>query len=180
MSALRHSTGHRDRLSWIVSQTVSRPAVIPGRSGASVPDRLEVVLAELDRQLEEVREQCSGLATRAGIGVTATAVAAALFVEKMEKVKTGEVMALLLFGVATVAALGALVPTLSPGPRVSQLAIWAISTPASRSISELFTAKATLLEGNRTRLRLMTWAFYLQALLVITAVTVALIVTARR
>jgi hypothetical protein len=57
-----------------------------------------------------VRDQCNGLATRAGLLITASALAASLFVEDMEKIKTGEVFALSLFGLATIVGVVTLVP----------------------------------------------------------------------
>ena len=55
-------------------------------------DRLETLFAEVG-PLAQVRDQCNGLVTRAGLLIGANAVAASVLIAKMEKAKSGEIAA---------------------------------------------------------------------------------------
>jgi hypothetical protein len=144
-----------------------------------VTDRLDRLFDEVDRQLGEVQEQAHGIATRAGLLVTITGVAAAVLVANIDKIQDGEMLAFVALGLATVAGVFAILPTLERGPTPAALTGWA-KGHAKTAVEELFKSKIMQLDGNRQRLALMTWAFYLQVVMVLAAVVIALVVAARR
>jgi hypothetical protein len=62
-------------------------------SRIQVADRVDRIFDEVDRQLVKVREQCTALAARAGLLLSATAIAAAVFVTDLDRVDGGEYLA---------------------------------------------------------------------------------------
>lgn len=148
--------------------------------GDWVTNRLDFMFAELDRQLHQTQQHASTQSQRAGLVTSASTLAATVFVTDLDKIKGGEIFALVLFGFATVAGIVALVPALLVGPTPTKLTNWSTSNPAGQAVTALYDAKVTTLEANLYRLAIMTWAFYLQVVTVLGAVVVALVVTARR
>lgn len=142
-----------------------------------VTDRL---FAEVDRQLVEVREQSTGLATRSGLLISVTAVAAAVLLANLGRVKTGDVIAFVALGVAALAGVVTVIPGLELGPRAIYLARWAIEHPPQQALTALYEAKLLTLEANHRRLAFMTWTFCLQGVAVLVAVLLALTAAARR
>ena len=143
-------------------------------------DRLQVLFTEVDRQLVQTQQHANTQAQRSGLVVSITALAAAVFVSELERVKTGEVLALLLFGIALVSSLGALLPSLTVGPNPASLTRWATSTPAAQAVTMLYDAKVDLIGAHVRRLAIMSYVFYLQVVTALGAVIVAIVVTAAR
>jgi hypothetical protein len=138
------------------------------------------MFAEVDRQLAEVREQCNSVATRSGLLISANAVAAAVLVAGLNKVNGGELVAFAALGIATLAGIATLFPGLETGPNTVNLTGWATSSPAQTAVADLYSAKVIALTANRQRMAVMTWAFYLQGVLTLVAVVLALVVAGRR
>ncbi|BFU47413.1 hypothetical protein [Krasilnikovia sp. MM14-A1004] len=141
------------------------------------------MFAELDRQLEHVRTQIDAIATRSGFLVATTAVAAAVLAARIQTGKFNVQGALWALGIAGVLGTLTLVPLLGPGPSPGQLMRWANAhDPNARTnaVAELYHAKLMLLEGNRTRLALMTGTFYLQGIAVVVAIILSLVSTLGR
>lgn len=134
------------------------------------------VFAEVDRQLEHVRAQTEAVATRSGLLVATTAVAAAVLAARIQTGKFDVGNALWALGVAAVLGIFTLIPYLRIGPDVVHLTTWgaASSGTTATATTELYQAKLIALGANRTRLVVMTCAFYLQCLAVIVAVVLAL------
>ena len=144
-------------------------------------DRRELLFAEVDRQLEEVREQANALATRSGVIISAVALVAAVFAVNLKEFKTGELFAVTLLAMTVFFGFFVLVPALSTGPLASSLTSWAASPPPDDPlINQLYAAKIIVLESNVRRLSTMTILFYLQIGVGLLAVVAALISVARR
>jgi hypothetical protein len=131
---------------------------------------LDYLFAELDRQLNQTQQHANTQAQRCGLAITASALAAALFVVNFDSIKGGEIASLCLFGVATLIGLGALVPALVVGPSPAKLAAWATMQPSRDATTALYDGKVTALEANLRRLAFMSSAFYLQVVSVVAAV----------
>jgi hypothetical protein len=65
-----------------------------------VADYIELLFAEVDRQLADVREQAKALTTRAGLLISVSAVAATVVVANLQRVKTGEILTFIALGAA--------------------------------------------------------------------------------
>lgn len=143
-------------------------------------DRLEHMFNEVDRQLEEIREQCSAIANRVGFLISASAVVAAILATKLDKIKGAEVAALITLGAATILGTLALVPRIVIGPETSSLTSWAAGPDPTVAVSSLYAAKIETINGNKSRLQFMTFAFYLQVVAVVAAVVTAIAATAGR
>jgi len=109
-----------------------------------VTERLDFLFAELDRQLNQAQQHANTQAQRSGLVVTVTALAAAVFASELDKVKTGEVIALMLFAIAMVVSIFALIPALASGPDPAKLSSWAVSSPAKQAVAALYDAKVLL------------------------------------
>jgi hypothetical protein len=134
-------------------------------------DRL---FTEIDRQLADVRATADGLATRAGLLISASALAAGLLGTRLPMLKTGlAVVALIALGTASVFGAVVLVPGLKVGPDVSTLSGW-FGEAETPTIKALYGAKLLALEGNRRRLAVMRTLFYAQGAFVVVAITVAI------
>jgi hypothetical protein len=149
-----------------------------GRSGggqdvaASIDDRL---FAEVDRQLAEVRTMADGLATRAGVLMSGSALVAGLLGTRLPMLQLGwAVAALVGLGIATVLGALVLVPNLVLGPMPVTLTGW-LGQDAQRTLEELFGAKVLALEGNATRLARMRVLFYFQTGSVVVAIGLAIV-----
>jgi hypothetical protein len=140
-----------------------------------VTDRLDFMFAEVDRQLEEVREQCNAVATRVGLLISASAVSATVLVANLDEIKGGEITAFVLLGVSTLVGILALLPGLEIGPEPFRVSSWAVSHPPNQAVTALFDAKQLSLVANRRRLDFMARAFYLQVGVVIAAIVAALL-----
>ena len=152
-------------------------------AGADEIGEIEVterLFAEVDRQLVEVREQSTGLATRSGLLTSVTAVAAAVLLANLGRVKMGDVIAFVALGVAALAGVVTVIPGLELGPRAIYLARWAIEHPPQQALTALYDAKLFTLEANHRRLAFMTWTFCLQSVAVLVAVVLALTAAAGR
>lgn len=141
-------------------------------------DRLH---AELDRQLEEVRAACDGLATRSGLLIAAIAAVAAVLAPRIDPkhhwdVLVGTAIAL---GISTVAGTSVLMPWLRIGPVTEVLQDW-INTASAQTSSQLFLAKNTILGANQRRMTVIRTLFTIQAIATIVAVGLALWYTASR
>lgn len=137
---------------------------------ASKSDRL---FAEVDRQLAEIRSAADGLATRAGIMMSATAVAAGVFSVSLTAQRNGLVVAaLIMLGIATLVGTTVLVPAMKFGPQASSLSNWS-GTGSADAIEQLYAAKLLALEANLARLALMRTAFYAQFSVVVLAIGLA-------
>lgn len=137
-------------------------------------DRLH---AEVDRQLGEIRSDCDGLATRAGIlltaaGVVATIVAARF--DKVPKLRPTLAGALLALGIAVTLGILTVVPWLRIAPRASFLQRWMSVGSSPRASNLLYDTKVTLLAGGVVRLLVMRTFFILQAVSTITAIGLGL------
>jgi hypothetical protein len=139
---------------------------------------LDRMFDEADRQLAEVRDEANGIATRAGLLVSVTALAAAVFAADLDTLHSGEIVTFVLLGAALLAALAAVTAYLKPGPDALSLKDWAADAPGNEGA--LYVAKLTQLSGNRTRLVVMRLAFYLQVVTVIAAVVAAIAAAAGR
>ncbi|MEU8296103.1 hypothetical protein AB0C04_02295 [Micromonospora sp. NPDC048909] len=138
------------------------------------------MFAELDRQLEHVRVQCDAIASRAGFLIATTAVAAAVLAARIQTGKLNVAGALWALGIAGALGVMTLVPLLHPGPRLVAVQRWAAAAGEKEqvdAVTELFLSKMLTLEGNRSRLLVMTVAFYLQGSAVVLAVVLALMQT---
>jgi hypothetical protein len=139
---------------------------------ASSDDRL---FAEVDRQLTEARMMADGLATRAGVLVSGSALVAGLLGTRLPMLQLGwAVAALVGLGIATVLGALVLVPGLVLGPMPVTLSAWLGQDP-ERSLKELYGAKVLALEGNATRLARMRVLFYFQTGSVVVAVGLAIV-----
>jgi flagellar biosynthesis protein FlhB len=140
-------------------------------------DRLH---AEVDRQLTEARAACDGLATRSGLLIAAAAAVAAILAPNIH---AGHhevllVLALITFGVATLAAIVTLMPWLAIGPLATSLASWASGKPSASTSSLLYDSKIVILMADLNRLLAMRIFFAIQAITTVTAVALALGYTA--
>jgi hypothetical protein len=110
---------------------------------ATKSDRL---MAEVDRQLTEVRTMADGLAVAALIGL----------------------------GLATTIGVLVLVPGLEVGPSPFDLGRWSEGT-SERTVETLYAAKVLTLVGNRDRLGRMRVVFYFQTAGVVVAIALAIV-----
>jgi hypothetical protein len=142
-------------------------------------DRLH---AELDRQLAEVRAACDGLATRSGLLVAAIAAVAAVLAPRINPGNHWVLLVLtaVALGLATLSAVGTLMPWLKVGPVTTWLASWMSGGSSATTSSELYVSKATILAANLNRLLVMRTLFAVQAITTISAVGLALWYTASR
>jgi hypothetical protein len=144
-----------------------------GRGMAADDDLLR---AEVDRQLAEVRAGCDGLATRAGILVAADSLAAAIVAPRVQADLHQSLLVLMLvaFGLSVVAGAVTLAPWLKVGPIATSLAGWlgAVATPTTSAL--LYDSKLAILMANLSRLLTMRIFFAIQALTTIIAVGLAL------
>jgi hypothetical protein len=140
-------------------------------------DRLH---AEADRQLAETRAAYDGLALRSGLLVAAGAAIAAILAPR---VRAGHhevllVLALIAFGLSTLAAAVTLMPWLRIGPLATSLASWAAGGSSERTSSLLYDAKLVILMANLSRLLAARIFFSIQALATVVAVGLALVYSA--
>ncbi|WP_426513993.1 hypothetical protein ACPPVO_27265 [Dactylosporangium sp. McL0621] len=141
--------------------------------------RLDHLLAEVDRQLGDVREQSAALAGRAGLLLAAGLVGAVVLAAAGDG---GAVAVLLLVALvlAMVAGVGAVVPALAVGPGAGALKAWAVDDSAEDGLAALYAAKLLVLEANRRRLVFASLAVYGQAAAALVATVLALVLAARR
>jgi hypothetical protein len=144
--------------------------------GVDVADRTDRMFDEVDRQLEFVRAQAEGLATRAGILFSVAAVATAVLAARIDELKHGLVISLWTLGLAILLGVAVLIPLLARGPGITNLSAWALEQDESVALSKLYAAKTLTLDGNRARVTVMTVLFYLQAAAAVASVGIALVV----
>lgn len=142
----------------------------------------ELLHAELDRQLAEVRTSCDGLATRSGLLIAAVAAVAAVLAPRIDP-KHHEI--LLIFtatalGIATLAAVFTIYPGLVVGPVTQELQDWIRTASAPDRSTQLFLAKNTILGANQQRMGVMRTWFLIQGIATIVTVGLALWYTASR
>lgn len=143
-----------------------------------MPDRREYLFIEVDRQLEEVREQALALATRAGLVLGAVAVGTSVLTARLPNIPSEKLTKVFwALGIASLAAIIALAPALAVGPNPIKLQKWR-SDPDDRAIEDLLDAKVLMVGANRIRLLIMTCAFYLESVAVVVAVIMALLTAA--
>jgi hypothetical protein len=135
-------------------------------------DRLH---AEVDRQLGEVRAACDGLAARSGLLIAGAAAVAVILAPRVQAGHHEVLLALALvaFGVATIAAAVTLMPWLKIGALPTSLARWGGRATAETS-SQLYDGKVVILMSNLGRLQAMRIFFAIQAITTIAAVGLAL------
>ncbi|GAA5158146.1 hypothetical protein GCM10023321_37480 [Pseudonocardia eucalypti] len=149
----------------------------------TLTDRL---FSELDRQLTEARSQADGVAARAGLLTSASAVSAGILGSQLAALKTSGVALAALMMVIAVAALGiaAILPWMSMGPTVDGLMTIAnppaghVSMPPSEAedrVRQVYFAKIVALRSNLNRLRFMQWFLIFQAGSVIAAVVLGIL-----
>lgn len=137
-------------------------------------DHIDRLFSEVDRQLGEVRAAADGVATRAGLLISAAAVAATLLGARLPSLKGPlAIAALIVLGVATLIGGTVLTPTLKPGPMPTALSAWFGEDP-QRTLKELYGAKVLALEGNLRRLLVMRVLFYTQGVTVSVAIGLAI------
>jgi DNA-binding transcriptional LysR family regulator len=142
-----------------------------------VTTRDDRMFNELDRQLEDVREQASALAGRSTLILAVTAVAATVLSSRIQRESADYSLALWPLGVALIASIVSMAPNLKLGPLNAELARLALSTtPAAQAVSQLYYVKLATLEANKTRLAVATWAFYVTLVAAVVAIVMALIV----
>jgi hypothetical protein len=134
-------------------------------------DRLH---AEVDRQLGEVRSACDGLATRAGLLITATGIGAAIVAARIDKLRHGLAPTLWALGVATVLGIVVLSPWLKAGPVATRLQAWMSGGTSATTSNQLYDAKVALLEANLQRWTVMRVFFSLQILATLAVTAIAL------
>lgn len=134
-------------------------------------DRLN---AEVDRQLGEIRTACDGLATRAGLLITATGVGAAVIAARIGNLRSGLTPALWALGVATALGILVLSPWLKIGPVATSLQAWKSGGSSASTSSMLYDAKIALLGANVQRLTVMRTLFALQTFTTVVATGLAL------
>ena len=123
-------------------------------------DLLDQLFSEVDRQLEDVREQATAVTTKVGLLFSATAVLAAVAAANFDKVKTGEIIAFITIGGALLLGIPPLVARMISGPTRQMLITWSRDTSAQTTLTALFDSKVGALESNSDRLRVMTGLFY--------------------
>jgi hypothetical protein len=144
-----------------------------------VTDRLDRLFEEVNRQLAESQARATSLATRAGLVLSAGAVAVGVLAAGLPKAQGGIVVAFAVLGVAIVAGIVVLLPDLPNGPSSTQLTGWSSNDlDAQVAVGALYLAKVGMLEAILRRLTLITYAFYLEAVTVTAAVVIALVVAA--
>jgi hypothetical protein len=144
-----------------------------------VADYIELLFAEVDRQLADVREQAKALTTRAGLLISVSAVAATVVVANLQRVKTGEILTFIALGAAAGLGVFTIVADISTGPDPVEVQGWITDEP-DEAVKALYLAKLITLGGNLRRLARMTTAFYLQGVATLVAVGLALLVAAGR
>ncbi len=142
-------------------------------------ERLDYLFAELDQQLNQTQQHANTHSQRSGLLISATALAAAVFVNDLDRIKTGEVLTLAAFGLAVISGIAALVPALQIGPNPASMMAWSVG-PSKPAVTSLYQAKLLAIEANRARLGVMALIFYLQVLAVTGAVVAAIVVAAGR
>jgi hypothetical protein len=141
----------------------------------------ELLHAELDRQLSEVRAACDGLATRSGLLVAAIAAVAAVLAPRVDPSRHEILLVLtaVALGLATLAGTASLMPWLQIGPATVVLQHW-ISNASAATSSQLYLSKNAILDANQRRLLQMRILFTIQAIATICSVGLALTYTAWR
>jgi hypothetical protein len=144
-----------------------------------VPDRREYLFIEVDRQLEEVREQALALATRAGLVLGAVAIGTVVLAARVASIPPNDLIKVCWeLGTAEVAAIATLAPALKVGPNPIRLEKWRSLAPDDAAIEKLLDAKVLLVGANRTRLLIMTISFYVESVAVVAAVILSLVTSA--
>lgn len=143
-------------------------------------DRADRMFAEVDRQLEAVRAQSEGIATRAGLLLSATALGAALVGALVKEMKPGVIVALAVLGLASILGVAVVVPQLAQGPVHAELTSL-LGLPNEDVANErLLFAKMLKLEGDKGRLGLMTGLFIAQAVIAVLSIVLAVVFVAVR
>ncbi len=141
---------------------------------------IDRLFMEVDRQLAEVRAAADGLATRAGLLISASALAAGLLGTRLPMLKTGlAIGALIALGIATLIGGTVLTPGLRLGPTLGSLSGWFGEAPAP-TIKALYAAKILALEGNLKRLVVMRVLVCTQGLAVTAAIVLAIVAASGR
>jgi hypothetical protein len=117
----------------------------------------ESTAAEIDRQLNEVRHQADGLASRAATLLAASTIGATILVAA----EHAPVASALLL-VSAVISGAVIAPTLVVGPYARDLDTWLRFEEPGRAGATLHAAKLTMLDANRARLHTSTLATYAQ------------------
>jgi len=146
-----------------------------GREGVAIQGD-DLLHAELDRQLTEVRAACDGVATRSGLLVAAISAAALLLGPRIDPAHHVILLVVtaLMLGIATLCAVATLVPWLKTGPDRGLLEKWMSKGSSEKTSRKLYTSKATILGGNLDRLTTMRIFFAVQGITTILAVGLAL------
>jgi hypothetical protein len=139
-----------------------------------VASQEDLLFAEVDRQLGEQRAHADSLASRAGLLIAATAVAASLLAGRLQnpKVVLGDSV---LWGLGVAGLTGVLVlvmARLTVGPSPAQLGTW---SSGGRHIGTLLAAKITTVEANGRALVRTEVMFYAQATATVASVGLLLL-----
>jgi hypothetical protein len=137
-------------------------------------DHIDRLFSEVDRQLAEVRATADGVATRAGLLISGSAIAATLLGARLPGLKGGlAIAALIVLGVATLIGGAVLTPSLKAGPIPVALSAW-LAEDEQRTLKELYGAKVVALGANLERLLVMRVLFYTQGVAVSVAIGLAI------
>jgi hypothetical protein len=145
-------------------------------------DADELLHAELDRQLAEVRTACDGLATRSGLLVAAIAAVAAVLAPRINPAHHEILLVCtsIVLGIATLAGVATISPWLRVGPAGEVLQDWLRTTTSIDTPSALYLSKNVILGANQRRMSVMRTIFLIQAIATIAAAGLALWYTASR
>jgi hypothetical protein len=139
-----------------------------------VTDRLDRMFSEVDRQLQDVRDQTTAVTARVGLLFSGTAVVTAILVAGSGSPKTGQVVAYVLLGVSLLLGILPLLPCLATGPDADTLGRWATHSDPLAAVTSLYDAKVMALKANVNRLQAVRILFYVQVGGVIVAVSSAI------
>jgi hypothetical protein len=138
-------------------------------------EHLRLILPELDRQLEEIRETADGLASRTGVLLGASIVSVAFLADTFADPSNWAKGALVAFGVAVLAGIGALLPAkFILGPETAHMEMWRRDKSATTAPERYRDAKSNMVRQNSNRLKWMNRAVYVQCFAVAVAVILAI------
>lgn len=142
----------------------------------------DLVHAEIDRQLSEVSTACDALATRSGTLLAVAGVGVTILASHIDKNRHVVLLtlAIVALGIATIAAAGALLPSLKVGPRASSLANWMSDSPSPRNSTQLYDSKLVILTSNMDRLLALRVLVAIQVISTFVAVMLTLVYSASK
>jgi hypothetical protein len=142
-------------------------------------ERADRLFGELDRQLDDVRTACDGVATRAGLLLTLAGVAGAILATRLSTITAWSLAAISAILVSGYFAAWAIVPGLVEGPNEDDLDEWRYQEGASVAIDALWTAKVAVATANKSRLRIMQLFLRLETAAAVAAAILTFVAIAR-